>query len=1253
LIQIASVQLDFVPGAVIQGPGLWTPAEPLAWGQDWFDEGLSLSRLAERFPSFKSVRKQVESGLIGFQNRRLEQILAFLEKNAVDLCVFPEYAFIADPSTLQILAGFAPKITIVAGLGVPRRIGVEALGTYTGDRVPPGSNVAAVFSGTACHLVAKEHPAVGEEIEHGTGIRVVKVQAGGTDLNLAVAICKDYLVAGHSLGGREPVPDLLAIPAYSENTEIFSPDAPRDFPRIFANHASYGGSTIHAAGCKGRFVDHGTLRAIPAGAEGVISVNWFGAPEKPVALLKGDNVVVLRSAMISRSDGKPAIDVVQAFGELSQGKTSPADVLDEQLPRWLDYTQAQPRLALVSDALELYRRAATDDVLTADMAEQLTRHFVAPETQSAEAHRRDALAVVIKQVEQSIGTRPDIEAYKTLVNALERYRLALGDETPRPLASVDEVAGGEIRHYFSIGLGRFTDKLAIATLSDQRDLLMMFARSAPEGSRVTYCLKTVLDPATGNVFAPFHVDFFGPPGEESATYFTSLQRIARSVLRRGWETYTARHEVATGHRMEIVPNPGVQPKVRGDLGFLVDVLRATDGDCTLEISGIRLEDGADDGQVDRTDSESPQRPGGLEALGLYVATQLGGGDTDSAALDREAIGWFMSQQPGSTKLGIRVILTTPERNDALCSLVGTTLFGSGAWTATEVNGADPSLPGSVAYPVEVAHRILHPPHGLIEGRGLSFRRPLFRPVTELTVFGEGAVLGKATIARPYVDDEMDVRIPDGSRLLHTYVIGRTGVGKTNTLKNIVRHDLRSSGPVIVIDPHGDLYDYAIRHATHRDTLVALDFTSDRVPSLNPLYLDAEDTADVYENIEQYIDLTLNSMYFEWAGPRFADLLRMCLQTLVTLADEVTGDWAYIGNVLRLIEDRPYRDAMVKSLRERGATDLVTRWGLHNRQRDGERAEVEQWFISKFGEFRRPGGLARATSGKPSVNLENAVRNNAAVLVKVPATALGPEASRFLGSLIVERMLRYAMSGAFIGKEAPAWLIVDEFQTFVGTSFGPLIAEARKFNLGITVANQTLSQLSNFSPREGRRNDDISQVILGNVGNMIIQGVARRDAERLAAEVGMTTDDLSRIGKHSALVQLTVNGERLDPFTVALSASSERPGTVAETVALAQAAEHLERLGEEVAIPVIDRPSAAEQPSVSRRASKSFLDEWRERRESYSSVEPDEESGRRANEPRSSDSGGDEPQDQGSGADGQGTPQTDRTGETDERPRHAG
>ena len=718
MIHIASVQVDFVPGAVIQGPGLWEPAEPLAWEQGAFEADVSLSGLADRFPAFRSMRKQVESSLVNFQNRRLEQILSFLEKNSVDLCVFPEYAFIAAPSTLLILAGFAPKITIVAGLGVPRTIGVEALAKYTDDRVPQGSNVVAVFSGTECHLISKQHAAEGEEIERGTGIRAVKVHTAGMELYLGVAICKDYLVAGHSLSGIEPVPDLVAIPAYSRNLVAFSPDAPRDFPRIFANHASYGGSTIYAAGCKGRFVeDDGVPRPIPAKAEGIISVKWFGAPEKPVPLLKGENYVALRSAMISGSDGKAAIDVVQAFGQLSQSKASPADILDEELPRWLDYTQGRPRLALVSDALKLYRQAAADDVLTMDMAEQLSRHFVAHETESADAHRRNALSAVIKQLRQSMSnSSDDIEASKVLLYALEKYGEARGDESPPAAAGTDEEVGGEIRHYFSVGLARFTSELAIATLSDQQDLLMMFARSAPEGSRVIYRLKTNLDPATGNVFPRFHVDFFGPSAEESNEYFTSLERISRSVFRRGWSTYSATYEPAVGYRVEITPKPGVHPRMRGDLGFLVDVLRATSGDCTLEISGIRIESASGEDQAAEQGAESKQPGDGFGAIGFYATPRLGTANSESMG-DREAIGWFMAQQPSSTKLGIQVILTTPSATTPCAAWSAPRCSGGGDWEVVVLNGADPDAARAVPYPIEVAHRILHPPHGLIEGRG--------------------------------------------------------------------------------------------------------------------------------------------------------------------------------------------------------------------------------------------------------------------------------------------------------------------------------------------------------------------------------------------------------------------------------------------------------------------------------------------------------------------------------------------------------
>jgi hypothetical protein len=847
--------------------------------------------------------------------------------------------------------------------------------------------------------------------------------------------------------------------------------------------------------------------------------------------------------MVSRTDA-PAAEIVRRFQGLAQGGTSTADAGEEQ--RWMDYLRGTPRLALIADALEVYRQAGNDDLLTPGMAKQLARHLLSPETHSVSQHRVLALSTVWQQIQRSLtADSHDPMTAQLLLKAATKYYVGSDDKRPR-LPWHGNEPDGEICWQFSIGLGRFDSDQAISTLSDQQDLLLTFARSAPAGSRITYRLDTEEDPATGNVIGRYSVNLFGPADDSSRSYFESLQRITRSVFLGGWETYTSTYTPAAGHRVLITPEPSVLPKIRDDNGFLVDVLRAIGGDCVLEISGLCEEE-----------SEQDAAPGKAEETEVAVG-ELGGGD---------GARWFAAQQPGRVKLGVRVALTTPEPNPPLANLVGATMF-NGDYKVTEANDTDVAT--GVRYPVEIAHRILHPPHGRIQGRGLGQRRPLFLPMNAFAVLGEGAKIGTARAARPFVDDDLEVRIPDRSRLLHTYLVGRTGVGKTNTLKNILRHDLSGDGPVVIVDPHGDLYDYAVRHATLRDPLIALDFTGERVPSLNPIYLDANDETEVLANIEDLIEMAAKAQHFAWAGPRFDDLMRLCLHSLVAAADETNGVWARIGDVPALIEDSDYRDLTVARLSRLGRTDLVRQWNLHERLGTSDRAELEQWFISKFGEFRRPGVLSRATSGKPSVNLDDMLSRGAAVLVKVAQVALGAESSKFLGSFIVKRVLRATMKGAFLGSETPAMLIVDEFQNFVGTSFTTLIPEARKFNLGITLAHQTLSQLSTFSLHEGFRNNDLTQTILGNVGNMIIQGVGSHDAELLGPEVGLTAEALSRIAKYNGVVALTVNGERLEPFTVQMSDSGERPGAVAEAVALDQADQALRRAEAEVHAPMMER-----------------------------------------------------------------------------------
>src|SRR4249920_1204382 len=54
------------------------------------------------------------------------------------------------------------------------------------------------------------------------------------------------------------------------------------------------------------------------------------------------------------------------------------------------------------------------------------------------------------------------------------------------------------------------------------------------------------------------------------------------------------------------------------------------------------------------------------------------------------------------------------------------------------------------------------------------------------------------------NDERVFGIKDEDRLLHLYVIGKTGTGKSTLLENMALQDLERGKGLALIDPHGDL-----------------------------------------------------------------------------------------------------------------------------------------------------------------------------------------------------------------------------------------------------------------------------------------------------------------------------------------------------------------------------------------------------------------------------------------------------------------
>lgn len=80
-------------------------------------------------------------------------------------------------------------------------------------------------------------------------------------------------------------------------------------------------------------------------------------------------------------------------------------------------------------------------------------------------------------------------------------------------------------------------------------------------------------------------------------------------------------------------------------------------------------------------------------------------------------------------------------------------------------------------------------------------------------------------------------IKDEDRLLHLYVIGKTGTGKSTLLENMALQDLERGHGFALIDPHGDLVARIASRvsASRRGDIIYLDATDPNQPyGYNPL-----------------------------------------------------------------------------------------------------------------------------------------------------------------------------------------------------------------------------------------------------------------------------------------------------------------------------------------------------------------------------------------------------------------------------------
>ena len=293
-----------------------------------------------------------------------------------------------------------------------------------------------------------------------------------------------------------------------------------------------------------------------------------------------------------------------------------------------------------------------------------------------------------------------------------------------------------------------------------------------------------------------------------------------------------------------------------------------------------------------------------------------------------------------------------------------------------------------------------------------------------------------------------VVLPVHLRTRHLVATGVWGSGKSTLLCALALDDLRAGRPFVFIDPHGTAAD---RLADHADFLgvdaVVVDPTDGRTARLQVvprLAASGRNRDEVDSAVRRLADAIATSFLdLEWAAPGWYAAFEALLELVVVHRGELIDGAVWVNDPHQLRERLKHPE-----LSELSRSSLLSFLD--------DRNDVRGWVTSKLhplvsGEARRivapvGGGVepgAALSSGRPVI---------------VNLAGLSGAETNLVGHLSLSAVIDAALARGATERSLVT-CYVDEVHRFPARGLARVVAEGRKFGIGLAVATQSLGQLS--------------------------------------------------------------------------------------------------------------------------------------------------------------------------------------------------
>lgn len=301
------------------------------------------------------------------------------------------------------------------------------------------------------------------------------------------------------------------------------------------------------------------------------------------------------------------------------------------------------------------------------------------------------------------------------------------------------------------------------------------------------------------------------------------------------------------------------------------------------------------------------------------------------------------------------------------------------------------------------------------------------------------------------------------RQKHTYVIGKTGTGKTTLLKSSIYQDMVSGKGLAVLDPHGDMFKelLSVVPENRLEDVVVFD-PSDRSFPLGLNLLDPgiefDDEDDKHDRITSSVLSVFKKLADEdqW-GPRMEHILRNTTMTALQLPNpslytlqKLLTEKAYQKEVAEALKDPILKQFWQKEFKLLGSMQLSTVTApLTNR-------------LGKFITSKRSRHILLQQNS--TLRVADIMNEGKILLVNLSKGQIGEDQSAFFGTILTS----FIWMAAYQRTEIPEkerrdfFLYVDEFQNFASPDFSEIVSEGRKYHISLVVSHQSMVQIPDMN-----------------------------------------------------------------------------------------------------------------------------------------------------------------------------------------------